>query len=86
MLRKGCTHDRTAISRKLQGDADNRRGLVFRLRNGLELRLGDPTDIRLKLAIARAAMRRMPTGTVYVDVSVPGRPVAGNNSQVSGGA
>ena len=63
-----------------------REGLVFRLRNGLELRLGDPTDIRLKLAIARAAMRRMPTGTLYVDVSVPGRPVAGSNSQVSGGA
>lgn len=63
-----------------------REGLVFRLRNGLELRLGDPTDIRLKLAIARAAMRRTPTGTLYVDVSVPGRPVAGSNSQVSGGA
>jgi cell division septal protein FtsQ len=63
-----------------------REGLVFRLRNGLELRLGDPTDIRLKLAIARAAMRRMPSGTLYVDVSVPGRPVAGNNSQLSGGA
>lgn len=63
-----------------------REGLVFRLRNGLELRLGDPTDIRLKLAIVRAAMRRMPSGTLYVDVSVPGRPVAGNNSQLSGGA
>jgi cell division protein FtsQ len=59
-------------------------GLVFRLRNGLELRLGEPTDIRLKLAIARAAMRRMPSGTLYVDVSVPGRPVAGSNSQLSG--
>jgi len=60
-------------------------GLVFRLRNGLELRLGDPTDIRLKLAILRAAMRHLPTGTLYLDVSVPGRPVAGDNPQVSGG-
>lgn len=65
---------------KLQRD-----GLVFRLRNGLELRLGDATDVRLKLAIVRAALRRLPPGTLYVDVSVPGRPVAGN-SQLSGGA
>jgi cell division protein FtsQ len=62
-----------------------REGLVLRLRDGLELRLGDPTDVRLKLAIARAAMRHLPTGTLYLDVSVPGRPVAGSNSQVSGG-
>jgi cell division protein FtsQ len=61
-----------------------RDGLLFRLRNGLELRLGEPTDIRLKLAIARLAMHRLPAGTVYVDVSVPGRPVAGTNSQLSG--
>lgn len=63
-----------------------REGLVLRLRAGLELRLGDPTDVRLKLAIARAAMHRLPAGTLYLDVSVPGRPVAGSNSQLSGGA
>jgi cell division protein FtsQ len=62
-----------------------REGLVFRLRDGLELRLGDPTDVRLKLAIARAAMRHLPTGTLYLDISVPGRPVAGSNPQLSGG-
>lgn len=60
-----------------------RDGLLFRLRDGLELRLGEPTDIRLKLAIARLAIPRLPAGTVYLDVSVPGRPVAGN-SQLSG--
>jgi cell division protein FtsQ len=54
-----------------------RDGLVFRLRTGLELRLGDPTDIRLKLAIARQALRSLPAGSTYLDVSVPGRPVAG---------
>jgi len=64
----------------------HRDGLVLRLRDGLELRLGDPTDIRLKLAIARAAIRRLPAGTLYLDISVPGRPVAGSNSQLSGGA
>ena len=62
-----------------------RDGLLLRMRNGIELRLGEPTDIRLKLAIARRALRRLPTGSDYLDVSAPGRPVAGPNSQVSGG-
>ena len=62
-----------------------RDGLHFRLRSGLELRLGEPTDIRLKLAIAARALRRAPPGTTYLDVSVPGRPIAGSNPQVSGG-
>jgi cell division protein FtsQ len=51
--------------------------LTLHLRSGLELRLGDPTDVRLKLAIARRALRGLPAGTAYLDVSVPGRPVAG---------
>jgi cell division protein FtsQ len=59
--------------------------LVFRLRSGLELRLGEPTDVRLKLAIARRALRAVPAGTAYLDVSVPGRPVAGPDPQLSGG-
>jgi cell division protein FtsQ len=58
--------------------------LVFRLHSGLELRLGDPTDVRLKLAIARQALAQLPTGATYIDVSVPGRPVAGvDNPQLS---
>jgi cell division protein FtsQ len=60
-----------------------RDGLHFYLRDGLELRLGEPTDVRLKLAIVRQAIGRLPVGTTYLDVAVPGRPVAGN-SQVSG--
>jgi cell division protein FtsQ len=63
--------------------------LVFRLRSGTELRLGAPNDIRLKLAIARRALPRLPAGAAYLDVSVPGRPVAGvastDNPQVSSG-
>jgi cell division protein FtsQ len=57
--------------------------LVLTLRSGLELRLGAPTDVRLKLAVARRALRLLPAGSVYLDVSVPGRPVAGSNPQVS---
>jgi cell division protein FtsQ len=58
--------------------------LVFRLHSGVELHLGEPTDLRLKLAIARRALAQLPPGATYVDVSVPGRPVAGANSQLSG--
>jgi len=60
--------------------------LTFRLRSGLELRLGQPTDLRLKLAIARRALVVAPVGTTYLDVSLPQRPVAGtDNPQVSTG-
>jgi len=60
--------------------------LTFHLRSGLLLYLGEPNDIRLKLAIVRRALHQLPAGTTYLDVSLPGRPVAGTvNPQVSSG-
>lgn len=64
--------------------------LVFHLASGLELRLGEPADVRLKLAVARRALAVLPAGMTYLDVSLPGRPVAGaetaaTNPRVSGG-
>jgi cell division protein FtsQ len=59
--------------------------LAFQLRSGVELRLGEPNDVRLKLAVARRALPLLPGGTTYLDVSQPDRPVAGANSQVSSG-
>lgn len=60
--------------------------LTFRLRSGLQLYLGEPNDVRLKLAIVRRALHQLPAGTTYLDVSLPGRPVAGTaNPQVSSG-
>jgi cell division protein FtsQ len=52
--------------------------LTFVLRSGIELRLGDAGDLRLKLAVARRVLRVLgSTGPdAYVDVSVPERPVA----------
>jgi cell division protein FtsQ len=58
--------------------------LTFRLHSGVEVRFGAPTDLRLKLAIARRALLLVPAGTTYVDVSVPDRPVTGTDSQLSG--
>lgn len=49
--------------------------LTFRLRSGLEIRLGDPSNARLKLAIA-ARVFRLARDAAYIDVSVVDRPVS----------
>ncbi|MGI8974743.1 MAG: cell division protein FtsQ/DivIB [Gaiella sp.] len=51
--------------------------LVIRLATGLELRLGDPADLDLKLAVAAKVIPRLRPESAYLDVSVPGRPVGG---------
>jgi len=58
--------------------------LTLRLRSGVELRLGDPLNVRLKLAVAARVLPLVGDDAVYLDVSVPERPVAGTtlNSQV----
>jgi cell division septal protein FtsQ len=62
--------------------------LTIGLRTGLLLRFGPPTDLALKIAIAReivpTVLRPSAGGPSYLDLSVPGRPVAGGNSQVEG--
>jgi cell division septal protein FtsQ len=56
--------------------------LTLLLASGVELRLGDESDLRLKLAVAaRILMTLTPRwqgGPAYLDVSVVDRPVAGN--------
>jgi hypothetical protein len=57
--------------------------LTLFLRSGLELRLGDTSNLRFKLAVARKILPQLePPG--YLDVSVPERSVAGSIPQVSG--
>jgi cell division protein FtsQ len=63
--------------------------IAFVLRSGLQVRLGDKADLRLKLAIARRILAVLGGSATsgYVDVSVPERPVVGStNSQVAGAA
>jgi cell division protein FtsQ len=68
---------------------DNGAGrLVVELAGGREVRLGDLTNLAVKLAVAAAIVPKS-TGASYIDVSVPTRAVAGypsgtSNSQVSG--
>jgi cell division protein FtsQ len=50
--------------------------LVFALRSGLDLRLGDQEHLGLKLAVA-ARILPLARDAEYLDVSLPARPVAG---------
>jgi hypothetical protein len=62
----------------------DREGLTMSLRSGIELRLGDATDLAVKLEVARRVLPQLADLRGYLDVSVPERPVAGEslNSQV----
>jgi len=53
--------------------------LTLRLRSGLELRLGDSSDLAVKLEVARRVLPRVVGAGDYLDVSVPSRPVAGES-------
>jgi cell division protein FtsQ len=57
--------------------------ITYVLRGGLEVRAGGAVDLPLKLTIARRILAQMPVSG-YLDVSVPERPVGGNNPQLSG--
>ena len=57
--------------------------LVFRLKSGLELVLGDGGDVKVKLAVAARVLAVLPSGSTFVDVSIPGRPVTGAGSPLA---
>ena len=65
-----------ATARTVDGQA------VYILRGGLELRAGSPTELPLKLAIAARILAKTPVAG-YLDVSVPERPVATIEPQLS---
>jgi cell division protein FtsQ len=51
--------------------------LTLVLRRGTEIRLGRAIEVGLKLTVAAKVLSLADSGTSYVDVSVPQRPVAG---------
>ncbi len=57
--------------------------LTFVLPGGLELRFGNAVDLPLKLAVVKRLLPLLRGASAYVDVTVPERPVAGGNPQVS---
>lgn len=60
--------------------------LVFHLRSGVQLLLGAAGDVKLKVAVAEQALASLPSGSTFLDVSVPGRAVAGVGSPLITGA
>jgi cell division protein FtsQ len=50
--------------------------LTLVLRDGPEIRLGTARDLVLKVTVAKRVLPLVDDGTVYVDVSVPERPVS----------
>jgi len=73
---------RIAFVRALDGQ------ITLGLRGGLEIQLGAPIDLPLKIAIARGILPMLALpgagGPDYLDITVPERPVAGRNPQPSG--
>ena len=56
---------------------------IVHLRSGVELLLGNGSDVRLKVAVAARVLAILPPGSSYLDVSSPGRPVSGIGSPQS---
>jgi hypothetical protein len=54
--------------------------LTLVLRSGLEVRLGDGTQLPLKLAVTAAVVPKLGPDAAYLDVAVPERPVAGTEA------
>jgi cell division protein FtsQ len=77
LLRRSRLAGRVATARPDEG------ALTLVLRSGVELLLGRPTDVALKLAVAASVLRAVgPQPGGYVDLTVPARPVARFNPQV----
>ena len=57
--------------------------LTFVIPGGLELRFGDAGELPLKLAVAERLLPLVGGTASYIDLTVPERPVAGRNPQVS---
>jgi hypothetical protein len=74
--------ERISFVRALDGQ------ITLGLRGGLEIELGAPVELRLKIAIAQSIlpMLALPSGggPDYLDIAVPERPVAGRNPQPGG--
>jgi cell division protein FtsQ len=74
--------ERIAFVRALDGQ------ITLGLHSGLEIRLGTPVDLQLKIAIARGLLPQLAApgsgGPDYLDLAVPERPVVGRNPIPSG--
>jgi cell division protein FtsQ len=73
-----------AFAARVASASDSDGTLVFRLHSGLDLLLGDGADIKLKVAVAAHVLALLPSGSTFLDVSSPGKPVSGIGSTTVG--
>jgi cell division protein FtsQ len=66
----------TPLRRRVASIRESSDELTLVLRSGLELRLGDDSNLTLKLAIGRRIAGVLGPAQGYVDLAVPGRPVS----------
>lgn len=71
----GAAHD-VRLPRRVKAVRFEGGQLTLVLRRGPEIRLGEAADVLLKLTVAARVFPLLGEGTVYLDVSVPERPVA----------
>jgi cell division protein FtsQ len=71
------------LARRVGSVHDESGQWIYVLRGGLEVRVGTRSQLALKLAIARRILDQS-TVITYLDVSAPDRPVAEQESQLSG--
>jgi cell division protein FtsQ len=71
------------LARRIRSVRETDGQWVYMLKGGPQILVGDRSELELKLAVAGQILRRTPV-TGYLDVSVPQRPVASADHQVSG--
>jgi cell division protein FtsQ len=64
--------------RRVKGVRSKDGQLTLALTRGPEIRLGGAVDVLLKVTVAARVLPLVEDGTLYLDVSVPERPVAGS--------
>jgi cell division septal protein FtsQ len=70
------------FARRIWSVSTEDNGVTLVLRDRFELRLGSPSELALKIAVARrvlASLRFAGTDAAYADLSVPDRPVVGTS-------
>jgi cell division protein FtsQ len=79
-----ATARRAGFAARIAGVRATADELTFILAGGMQLRFGDLAALPVKLAVARRLLPLVQGTSTYIDLSVPERPVAGGNTQLSG--
>src|SRR3954452_5718075 len=68
---------RAGLAERISAVRSTDKELTFILASGPELRLGDPSAVELKVAVAERLLTLLRSTVGYIDVTVPARPIGG---------